>query len=143
MEITEVRVRLVKNRDARLKAFCSITLDNEFVVRDIKIIDRTDGYFIAMPSRRMSDHCAKCGAKNYLGAKFCNNCGRSLPDSRTKKDSQDRSRFHTDIAHPVNARCRQQIEQRLVRAYEAELEKSRFPDYRPPDMDDLRSEAPA
>ena len=41
MEISEVRVKLVSNKDDRLKAFCSITMDNEFVVRDIKIIEGT------------------------------------------------------------------------------------------------------
>ena len=61
MEITEVRVKLVSNKDDRLKAFCSITMDNEFVVRDIKIIEGSGGYFVAMPSRKMSDHCEKCG----------------------------------------------------------------------------------
>ncbi|MBN2592709.1 MAG: septation protein SpoVG family protein, partial [Sedimentisphaerales bacterium] len=38
MKISEVRVKLVSNKDDRLKAFCSITMDNEFVVRDIKVI---------------------------------------------------------------------------------------------------------
>ncbi|MHC4629285.1 MAG: SpoVG family protein, partial [Planctomycetota bacterium] len=61
MEITEVRAKLVSNKDDRLKAFCSITMDKEFVVRDIKIIEGANGFFVAMPSRKMSDHCEKCG----------------------------------------------------------------------------------
>ena len=75
MEISEVRVKLVANQDDRLKAFCSMTLDNEFVIRDVKIIEGTGGLFVAMPSRKMSDHCGKCGGKNHLRAKFCTNCG--------------------------------------------------------------------
>ena len=63
MEISEVRVKLINNKDDRLKAFCSVTMDNEFVVRDIKVIEGTSGYFVAMPSRKMSDHCEKCGGK--------------------------------------------------------------------------------
>ena len=74
MEITEVRVRLMRNKDDRLKAFCSITLDNEFVVRDIRVVEGADGHFISMPSRRISDHCQKCGGTNHLRAKFCNSC---------------------------------------------------------------------
>lgn len=66
MEISEVRVSLVSNKDNRLKAFCSMTLDNEFVIRDIKIIEGIGGAFVAMPSRKMSDHCDKCGGKNHL-----------------------------------------------------------------------------
>jgi stage V sporulation protein G len=84
MEISEVRVKLVSNKDDRLKAFCSITIDNEFVVRDIKVIEGTNGHFVAMPSRKMSDHCEKCGGKNHLRAKYCNNCGIALKEFRKK-----------------------------------------------------------
>ena len=52
MEITEVRVRLVKKEDGKLKAIASITIDGCFVIHDVKIIEGTDGYFIAMPSKR-------------------------------------------------------------------------------------------
>ena len=90
MQISEVRVKLIENKDDRLKAFCSVTMDNEFVVRDIKIIEGTNGYFVAMPSRKMSDHCEKCGGKNHLRAKFCNNCGATLSDDRAKKDVKGR-----------------------------------------------------
>jgi stage V sporulation protein G len=136
MEITEVRVRLVRNRDDRLKAFCSMTIDDEFVVRDIKVIEGADGCFVAMPSRKMSDHCAKCGGKNHLGAKFCNSCGGHLPDNRAKRDSKGKAKLHADIAHPINLACRQRIQERLVVAYRNELEKSRQPGYRPPEIDE-------
>ena len=52
MNITEVRVRLVKKEDSKLKAAVSITIDNCFVIHDIKVISGTDGLFIAMPSRK-------------------------------------------------------------------------------------------
>ena len=136
MEITEVRVKLVRNKDDRLKAFCSITLDNEFVVRDIKIIEGTDGHFVAMPSRKMSDHCEKCGGKNHLRAKFCNNCGAALPENRTKKDPKGRMKLHADIAHPINAKCRQRIQQKVVAMFKEELEKSKKPGYEPVDLDE-------
>lgn len=51
MEITDVRVRKV-TKEGKIKAVVSITLDDEFAVHDIKIIDGDNGYFIAMPSRR-------------------------------------------------------------------------------------------
>jgi len=137
MEITEVRVKLVKNKDDRLKAFCSITLDNEFVIRDIKIIEGTGDYFVAMPSRKMSDHCKKCGGKNHLRAKFCNNCGGTLPQNRTRKDPQGRTKFHADIAHPINAKCRRRIQQKVVAIFKEELEKSKQPGYKPVDLDEL------
>lgn len=54
MEITDVRVRKV-NKEGRMKAVISVTFDNEFVVHDIKVIEREQGLFIAMPSRKTAD----------------------------------------------------------------------------------------
>ena len=54
MEITDVRVRKV-NKEGKMKAVISVTFDNEFVVHDIKVIEREQGLFIAMPSRKSVD----------------------------------------------------------------------------------------
>jgi stage V sporulation protein G len=54
MQITDVRVRKV-SKDGKMKAVVSITLDNEFVVHDIKVIEGEKGLFIAMPSRKAGD----------------------------------------------------------------------------------------
>jgi len=142
MEITEVRVKLVENRDDRLKAFCSITMDDEFVVRDIKIIKGTGSFFVAMPSRKMSDHCEKCGGKNHLRAKFCNNCGASLPDNRARKDFKGRMKLHADIAHPINAECRKRIQERVTSAFNEEMEKSKQPGYKAVEMDEPDDDVP-
>jgi stage V sporulation protein G len=53
MEITEIRISL--RDDNKLKAFASITLDNCFVIRGLKIIEGGKGIFVAMPSRRRPD----------------------------------------------------------------------------------------
>jgi stage V sporulation protein G len=55
MRISDVRVRIVKNDDSKLKAVASVTFDDCFVVHDIKVIEGTEGYFIAMPSRKTND----------------------------------------------------------------------------------------
>ena len=68
MEITEVRIKLMEEPGERLKAFCSITFDDCFVVRDLKIIEGTNGPFVAMPSRKLTSHCPRCGMKNHLRA---------------------------------------------------------------------------
>jgi len=136
MEITEVRVKLVANKDDRLKGFCSMTLDNEFVVRDVKVIEGTSGLFVAMPSRKMSDHCDKCGGKNHLRARFCNNCGGALSENRAKKDAKGRMKLHADIAHPINAECRRRIQEQIVAAFEEEIEKAKEPGYKPVDLDE-------
>lgn len=142
MEITEVRVKMVQNKDDRLKGFCSMTIDNEFVVRDVKVIEGTSGLFVAMPSRKMSDHCGKCGGKNHLRAKFCNNCGAQLQENRARKDAKGRMKLHADIAHPINAECRKNIQETIVAAFEEELEKSKQPGYKPLDMDDMDYDIP-
>ena len=54
MDITEVRIKLMEESEDRLRAFCSITFDQAFVVRDLKIIEGTNGPFVAMPSRKMT-----------------------------------------------------------------------------------------
>jgi len=119
-----------------------MTIDNEFVVRDVKVIEGTSGLFVAMPSRKMSDHCGKCGGKNHLRARFCNNCGTQLQENRARKDTKGRMKLHADIAHPINAECRKNIQETIVAAFEEELEKSKQPGYKPPDMDDMDYDIP-
>ncbi|WP_373894536.1 septation regulator SpoVG [Virgibacillus natechei] len=54
MEVTDVRLRRV-NTEGRMRAIASITLDGEFVVHDIRVIDGNNGLFVAMPSKRTPD----------------------------------------------------------------------------------------
>ena len=54
MQITDVRIRKV-DKEGKMKAVVSITIDDEFVVRDIKVIEGEKGLLIAMPSRKASD----------------------------------------------------------------------------------------
>src|SRR5207237_9594274 len=104
--ITEVRIKLVEENNERLQAFCSVTFDNAFVVRDLKIIEGTKGYFVAMPSRKLTDRCGGCGCKNHLRARFCNSCGHKLDENRAFRDADGRAKLHADIAHPINSACR-------------------------------------
>ncbi|MBR1983548.1 MAG: septation regulator SpoVG [Clostridia bacterium] len=55
MKISDVRVRIVRKSDTKLKAVASVTFDDCFVVHDIKVIEGNEGYFIAMPSRKTAD----------------------------------------------------------------------------------------
>ena len=136
MEITEVRVKLVQDNTERLRAFCSVTFDGEYVVRDLKIIEGTNGLFVAMPSRKLTDRCPKCRSKNHLRAKFCNECGAKLNENRAGRDSAGRTKLHADVAHPINARCRERIQNAIVEAYEQESERAKEPGYRPPRLDE-------
>ena len=56
MNITEVRIWLLNNPDSKLKAIASVTIGNALVVHDIKIIDGSEGLFIAMPSRKTGEN---------------------------------------------------------------------------------------
>ena len=55
MQITDVRVRKIVAKEGKLKAVVSITIDDEFVVHDIKVIEGEKGLFIAMPSRKSAE----------------------------------------------------------------------------------------
>jgi len=131
VEITEVRIKLMDEPGERLKAFCSITFDNCFVVRDLKIIEGASGPFVAMPSRKLTTHCSQCGMKNHLRSQFCNQCGASISTDRMPVDADGRAKLYADIAHPINSNCREMIQEGIIREYKEELKRSKLPGYRP------------
>lgn len=51
MEITNVRVRVVEKENSKMRGFASVTIDNQFVVHDIRILEGDNGLFLAMPSK--------------------------------------------------------------------------------------------
>ena len=140
MNITEVRVKLISDEGERLRAFCSVTFDGEFVIRDIKVIEGTSGPFVAMPSRKLADKCRKCGCKNHLRAKFCNECGARLNEQRAGRDPQGRVKLHADVAHPIKPACREQMQNAVLEAYRVEAERAKQPGYRPASLDDDRDD---
>lgn len=129
MVITEVRIKLMEDNNERLQAFCSVTFDDAFVVRDLKIIEGTKGSFVAMPSRKLSDRCPQCGSKNHLRARFCNHCGGRLDEDRATRDADGRAKLHADIAHPINSSCRETIQHAILKAFQEEKERSKQPGY--------------
>jgi stage V sporulation protein G len=129
VEITEVRIKLMEDAGERLQAFCSITLDDCFVIRDLKIIEGTNGPFVAMPSRKLTAHCPKCGCKNHLRANFCNQCGLRLQEDRTVKDEDGRAKLYADIAHPINSACREMIQDHVIHEFYEEQERAKLPGY--------------
>jgi stage V sporulation protein G len=150
MQLSEVRISLCGGQGGRLKAFCSLTFDNTFVIRDVKLIEGNDGLFLAMPSRKLCDRCRRCGEKNHLRARYCNHCGARLNEGRylqyQNHNGPSRLKLHADIAHPINPECRMDIEQRVLGAYRDELERSKLPGYVPQtldsDLDDLYEDDP-
>lgn len=123
MKITEVRIVKKDNQDKRLRAFATITFDDCFVVRDIKIIDGKKGLFIAMPSRRVKEPCTKCGNRNAVRSLFCGFCGTRLREKLEEKTAQEwdeaalRQSEHKDIAHPITVECREYIQKTILEAF--------------------------
>ncbi len=129
MEISEVRIFSKEGANSKLKAYATITIDNAFVVRNIKIIEGKTGLFIAMPSRKIKENCPRCNYKNVIHSKFCNECGAQLPASsqhiaQTPEETHDlRQSEHKDIAHPITVQAREYIQKKILDAYQAEKGK--------------------
>lgn len=123
MEITEVRIFLKDGQDKKLKAYATVTFDNCFVVRNIKVIHSAIGLFIAMPSRKMKFPCPKCHFKNEIGSKFCSYCGAKLPVQEVTMKPKDAKADHRDIAHPVTKDFREILQKKVLAAYEEQAAK--------------------
>lgn len=120
----------MESSEDRLRGFCSITFDSCFVVRDLKIIDGNSGPFVAMPSRKLTSNCSRCHTKNHLRANYCNNCGSKLKQIKPQQGPDGRAKLYADIAHPINAKCREMIQNRVIEELEKERRLSREPGYR-------------
>ncbi|MDD5097445.1 MAG: septation protein SpoVG family protein [Candidatus Omnitrophica bacterium] len=132
MEITEVRVILKDSPDKKLKAYATVTFENVFVVRNIKVIEGATGLFIAMPSRKVKHPCPKCGFKNELRSKYCNQCAQALPiemntqglqGAQNTQDTGASQAEHKDIAHPITQAFREHLQKKVLEAYEQEKNK--------------------
>ena len=123
MEITEVRIVLKDSPDKKLKSYATVTFDNVFVVRNIKVIEGSTGLFIAMPSRKVKHPCPKCSFKNELRSKFCNQCAAALPAEAIGQHVEEPANSqseHKDIAHPITQQFREYLQKRVLEAYEQE-----------------------
>ena len=128
MEITEVRVFLKEGPDKKLKAYTTVTFDNAFVVRNVKVIEGNKGLFVAMPSRKLKNPCSKCGHSNVVRSKFCNECGTALePAASTGRqiaqNDTARQSEHRDIAHPITPEFRDYLQKKVLDAYQQEKDK--------------------
>ena len=125
MEITEVKIFLKESADKKLRAFATVTFDSAFVVRNVKVIEGSKGLFVAMPSRKMKESCPKCGFKNAVRSRFCNQCGAAieLPPQAPRSEGDERAARqseHRDIAHPITSEFRDYIQKMVIDAYDKE-----------------------
>ena len=119
MEITEVRVSLRESEGKRLKAYATVTFDNSFVVRNIKVIEGNNGLFVAMPARKLKQFCPRCGKKVDVGSQYCNHCGVQLPPP-PRESEENRQTTHQDLAHPINQEFRDYLQSKVLDAYHQE-----------------------
>lgn len=129
MNITDIKIKLMGDRNDKLAAFCSIIIDDAMIIQDLKIIRGPQGIFVAMPSRKLTDKCPRCGGKNHLRSRYCNDCGIRLREDRAPIDANGRATLHADIAHPLNSAVRDMLQRIVLAAYAAELENSKSPGY--------------
>jgi len=124
MEITEVRISLRENEGKRLKAYATVTFDNSFVVRNIKVIEGNNGLFVAMPARKLKHFCPRCGKKVDVGSQYCSHCGVQTPPPPQSLD-ENRHGTHQDLAHPINQEFRDYLQTKVLDAYHKEKPSSR------------------
>lgn len=131
MRITEVRVKIMGTVQdgARLLAFATVTFDDLFVVRDLRVIDGQRTRFVAMPSRKLTDRCLQCRYTNHLRARYCNHCGQRLDEERAARHQTGRIKLYADVAHPIRAAFRGAVEDQVLAAYEDEVRRSKEPGY--------------
>jgi len=131
VEITEVRIFLKEGPDKKLKAYATITFDNSFVVRNVKVIEGNKGLFVAMPSRKLKNPCSKCGHSNVVRSKFCNECGAALEAPAIRQDGPPgemaRQSEHRDIAHPITPDFRDYLQKKVLDAFQQEKDKGPAP----------------
>lgn len=158
MEITEVRIHIPAQTREKMAAYCSITFDNCFVIKNIRLVDGPAGLVVAMPSHPLTDECPRCRTRNHLLAKYCNECGTPLNQNRAANlcprchaklspnafsctvcdrpkiedhphDTSGRLRIHLDIAHPIRRDTREFIVARITEEYHRERERLQQPGY--------------
>ena len=115
-QITDVKISLNSDERGKLKAIATMTLDNVFVVKDIKVIDGKRGLFVAMPCSQVTEKCPRCRVKNPINSRYCTNCGKAFPNNK-KISFNSRREDYRDIAHPICKDCRDYIESVILGAY--------------------------
>ncbi len=129
MLITEVDLKLCKTTDPRLLAFCSIVFDGSLRIEGYKLIKGRYRIFVAMPSRKLTDHCTRvidgavCNYKNPLRVRFCGKCGTKLAADHGRRI------FNRDTVYPLTPFQHQHLEEQVMETYAREKELSRAQDY--------------
>jgi len=107
MIITNVDIILAQNNE-RLLAFCTITIDDCFVIKDIRIIKGDERLVVAMPDKQRSEPCEHCKFRIRQRDRHCPRCGKQL----TSKTIE-----YVDICFPINSESRSAIDNVILEKY--------------------------
>lgn len=116
MKITKIRLTMLPQGSEPVCAYCTVSFDDQLAVHDLRIIRNESRLFVAMPNRKRTRPCQKCQTSNTVLSRFCSHCGVALP--RTPQDPSGSSRPHVDIAHPLTAEFRSEIEREILECYQ-------------------------
>lgn len=129
MRVTDVNIKLVDpqfnqpgNEQSRLRAYVTLVFDDVLLVRDFRVIEGRDGLFLASPSRSLTEKCPGCKERNPITSVYCGQCGKKIPPALMPYHG-GRARQWIDIAHPVNAEFRREMEGEVLVAYRKEVER--------------------
>ncbi len=116
MEVTDVRIKILPRKKDKVKAVATITFDNCFVVRNVKLVEGNNGLFVAMPAEEVKRACPQCNSRIPSNSRFCPRCGAHLGDTPPNYRNTTR-----DLAHPINQEMREYITQKIISAYQEKL----------------------
>ena len=122
IRIDEVKVKLADD-DGKVLAYCTIVVCG-IAIHEIKLIQSEGKRFVSMPSRKLQARCARCGLKNFVVARYCNECGCRLPDNRGGAE-EGQAKLYADICHPITSEVREAIQAAILAEYEGELRRKR------------------
>lgn len=124
LEITDIRmVREEKNssRNAVI-AYVTITLNDQFLIKNIRLIRHSDRLVIGMPNREKIRDCPHCSIRNAQSNRYCHQCGTPL-----EKVKIDYSAY-VDIVHPTKQTFREYLERVIIEEYKRQLGEGINPD---------------
>ncbi len=130
MNVTRVKVDIQDK--AVLKAYCDVEIDDQLVIRQVKVLELEGRLKICFPAKMRQTPCPDCGKAVKITDPWCGWCGVEQDGQQERIDGlrahlglrdEDRLSFYVDMVHPINREARQIIERAVFDAYERAKEE--------------------
>ncbi len=127
MKITHIRILLPPkgNTSDKFLGSATVEFDQELVLHEVKIVRGYRGEFVSLPSRKLSDRCPCCHARNSLDAGYCEKCGERRSKDRIPLDHNGKRKLYMDFLHPISGKFRDYLEEKVLEAYDQEIQAQR------------------